>query len=166
MPSFDIVSRTDLQETDNAVNNARKEIEQQRFDFRGAKYTFELDKKEKKLVLTAEDGTKINAMKETFTKHAIRRKVSLKAFDFKESETVGGGMVKIEAKIRDGLEQDIAKDIVKRIKGAELKVQASIQGDEIRCTAKKIDDLQAVIAMLNADAEIKVPLQFVNMKRD
>ena len=82
------------------------------------------------------------------------------------SETVGGGMVKIEAKIRDGLEQDIAKDIVKRIKGAELKVQASIQGDEIRCTAKKIDDLQAVIAMLNADAEIKVPLQFVNMKRD
>lgn len=166
MPSFDIVSRTDLQETDNAVNNARKEIEQQRFDFRGAKYTFELDKKEKTLTLTAEDGTKLEALKETFTKHAIRRKVPLLAFDFGESEGVGGGMLKRVVKIKDGLEQDVAKDIVKRIKASGLKVQSSIQGEEIRCTAKKIDDLQSVITMLNGSADLKVALQFVNMKRD
>jgi len=166
MPSFDIVSRADIQETDNAVNNTRKEIEQQRFDFKGAVWNIELDKKEKTILLSAQEGTKLEALRETLTKHAIRRKLNLKSFDFGESEMAGGGTLKLNVKIKDGLEQDVAKDISKRIKASGLKVQASIQGDEIRVTAKKIDDLQAVITMLNTAPDLKVALQFINMKRD
>jgi hypothetical protein len=164
MPSFDIVSRVDYQELENALNNTRKALSQ-RFDFRGAVYEMELDRKEKKLRLSAEDGSKLEAIRETLKQHAFRRGLDLKVFDFAEPEPGAGGRPKQFVTLRDGLAPDAAKDIVKRIKATALKVQASIHGDEVRVTAKKIDDLQAVIAALKG-GDLAVSLQFVNMKRD
>lgn len=164
MPSFDIVSRVEMQELENALNNTRKALSQ-RFDFRGSPYELELDKKEKKLKLSAEDGTKMEAIRETLKQHAHRRGLDLKVFKFGEPQDGAGGKPKQEITLQDGLAQDLSKDIVKRIKASGLKVQASIQGEEVRVNAKKIDDLQAVIALLKG-ADLPAPLQFVNMKRE
>ncbi len=162
MPTFDIVSRVDMQEVDNAVNNTLKAI-QQRFDFRGAKAEIVLDRKGKTVKMHTEDGTKAEAMREMFRSAASKRGLDLKAFEWGEKEPAAGGTIRIEATLRDGLKDDLAKDIVKKIKAGGLKVQASILGDEVRVTGKKIDDLQAVIALLK-QADLAAPLQFVNMK--
>lgn len=164
MPSFDIVSRLDFPELDNALNNAKKSLSQ-RFDFRGVVYTLDLDRKEKNLKISAEDNTKMEAIREALKQNAFRRGLDLKIFKFGEQEPGAAGALKQEVTLQDGIAQDIAKDIVKRIKASALKVQASIQGEEVRVSAKKIDDLQAVIALLKG-SELSVPLQFVNMKRD
>jgi cyclic-di-GMP-binding protein len=164
MPSFDIVSRVDMQEVDNAVNNTRKAL-QQRFDFRGARAELDFDRKEKKLKFLSEDNTKLEAMRETFITNAVRRGLDPKTFKFGDPQPAAAGNLKREATIQEGLSQDIAKDIVKRIKTSGLKVQASILGDEVRVTGKKIDDLQGVIALLkDAAEELGIPLQYVNMK--
>jgi cyclic-di-GMP-binding protein len=164
MPSFDIVSRVEMQEIDNAINNMKKALAQ-RFDFRGARAELELDRKEKKLKFFTEDNTKLEAMRETFVQNAVRRGLDPKTFKFDDPQPAAAGNVKREGKIQEGLSQDIAKDLVKRIKSSGLKVQASILGEEVRVTAKKIDDLQAVIAMMKeASEELEIPLQFVNMK--
>ena len=162
MPSFDIVSRANFPELDNAINNTQKAIAA-RFDFRGSKTEITVDQKEKKLKFVADDGTKMRGMREMFDTAAMRRGLALKVFAWGEVEPTIAGRLKCEAKIQDGIEQDIAKDIVRRIKDTKLKVQASIQGDELRVTAKKIDDLQEVIALLNG-AGLSVPLQYVNMR--
>lgn len=162
MPSFDIVSRLDYAELDNAINNTKKAIAQ-RFDFRGAVVELTINRKEKNLHVLTEDKSKQEAIKEMFLHAAVKRGISPKAFDFKETEPGAAGKVKRDVKLKDGLEQDAAKDIVKRIKAGGLKVQASIQGEEVRVSGKKIDDLQEVIAMLRA-AELDIPLEFVNMK--
>jgi cyclic-di-GMP-binding protein len=163
MPSFDIVSRVDMQEVDNAVNNTRKAL-QQRFDFRGARAELDFDRKEKKLKFLSEDNTKLEAMRETFITNAVRRGLDPKTFKFGDPQPAAAGNLKREATIQEGLSQDIAKDIVKRIKTSGLKVQASILGDEVRVTGKKIDDLQGVIALLkDAAEELGIPLQYVNM---
>ncbi len=162
MPSFDIVSRANFPELDNAINNTNKAIAA-RFDFRGSKTEITVDPKEKKLKFVADDGTKMRGMREMFDTAAVKRGLPLKMFAWGEQEPTIAGRIKCEAKIRDGIEQEIAKDIVKRIKETKMKVQASIQGEELRVTAKKIDDLQAVIALLNG-AGLGVPLQYVNMK--
>lgn len=164
MPSFDIVSRVEMAELENALSNTRKALSQ-RFDFRGSVYELDLDKKEKKLKLSAEDGTKMEAIRETLRQHAHRRGLDLKVFKFGEVEDGAGGRPKQEITLQDGLAQEVSKDIVKRIKASGLKVQASIQGEEVRITAKKIDDLQTVMALLKG-ADLAVPLQYVNMKRD
>jgi cyclic-di-GMP-binding protein len=165
MPSFDIVSRVDMQEVDNAVNNTKKALAQ-RFDFRGARADLDLDKKEKTLKFVTEDNMKMEAMRETFVSNAVRRGLDAKTFKFEDPEPGAAGTIKREAKIQEGLAQDIAKDIVKRIKATGLKVQASIQGEEVRVTAKKIDDLQAVITLMRGEVseELGIPLQYVNMK--
>jgi cyclic-di-GMP-binding protein len=165
MPSFDIVSRVDMQEVDNAVNNTKKALAQ-RFDFRGARAELDFDKKEKTLKFLTEDNMKLEAMRETFITNAVRRGLDAKTFKFEDPLPGAAGNVKREAKIQEGLSQEIAKDIVKRIKASGLKVQASIQGEEVRITGKKIDDLQAVIALMKgeAGADLGIPLQFVNMK--
>lgn len=164
MPSVDIVSRVEFQELENALNNTRKALAQ-RFDFRGAVYALDLDKKEKKLKLSAEDNTKMEAIRDTLKQNAFRRGLDLKVFKFGEQEPGAGGNLKQEITLQDGLAQEVSKDVVKRIKASGLKVQASIQGEEVRVTGKKIDDLQAVMALLKG-AELAVPLQYVNMKRD
>lgn len=162
MPSLDIVCRIDLQEVDNAVNNAKKQLAQ-RFDFRGVRCDIDLDRKEKVLNVVTEDGTKMKAVQEMLQTCAMRRGIDIKSLKFGEPIPTTAGMLKREVKLLDGIEQEAAKDIVRRIKDTKLKVQASIQGDEIRLTGKQIDDLRAVMAHLQA-AEIDLPLKFTNFK--
>jgi hypothetical protein len=162
MPSFDIVSRMNYPELDNALNNTKKAVAQ-RFDFRGATAEIAVDQKEKTLKFLADDATKLRGLIEMFQSAVIKRGISLKSFEMPEFEAALGGKMKCVAKIKDGLEQEKAKEISRIIKDSKLKVQPSIQGDELRVTGKQIDDLQAVMKMLTA-AEIGVPLQYVNMK--
>ncbi|CAG0991531.1 hypothetical protein PHYC_02325 [Phycisphaerales bacterium] len=162
MPSFDIVSRVNFAELDNALNNTRKAIAA-RFDFRGATAELTVDPKEKKMKVVADDATKMRGIREMFESAAHKRGISTMTFDWGETEPALAGKVKCEVKIRDGIEQELAKSIVKMIKDTKMKVQASIQGDELRVTGKQIDDLQAVMKMLSA-AGLGVPLQYVNMK--
>lgn len=162
MPSFDIVSRVNFAELDNALNNTNKAIAA-RFDFRGATAEFNLDKKEKKLKIVTDDTGKMKGIREMFMTAASKRGIPMNTFDWGETEDALGGKVKCEVKVRDGIEQDKAKSIVKMIKETGLKVQASIQGDELRVTGKKIDDLQAVMRTLDA-ADVGFPLQYVNLK--
>ena len=163
MPSFDIVSKMDFAELDNAINNAKKAIAA-RFDFRGATAEFTLDLKEKKLKLVADDATKHKGIREMFESAAHKRGLSLKSFVWGELEAGLAGKLKREIKIQDGIEQDKAKSIVKLIKESGLKVQASIQGDELRVNGKQIDDLQSVMKLLD-NAGLDVPLQYKNLKK-
>lgn len=162
MPSFDVVSRMNFAELNNALNNTRKAIAQ-RFDFRGATAEMTLDEKEKKLKIVSDDGTKLNGIREMFESAAHKRGLQLKSFVWGEPEPALGGKLKREVKIQDGIEQDKAKAMVKIIKDSKLKVQASIQGDELRVTGKQIDDLQAVMRLLDG-AGLDVPVQYVNLK--
>lgn len=162
MPSFDIVSRVEMQEVDNAVNNTLKAI-QQRYDFRGSKTEVSLDKKEKKIRILTEDKMKMEAVKEMLQQNAVKRKIDLKTLKFEDPEPAAGSTLRREVTIKEGIDQDTAKKIVKLIKDSKMKVQASIQGEEVRVSGKKIDDLQEAIALVRG-ADIDVPLQFVNMK--
>lgn len=162
MPSFDIVSRVEMQEVDNAVNNTLKEVAT-RYDFRGTKTELTFDRKEKKLHIVAGDKMKIEALREMFLQKAVKRGLEIKVFDFEEPTPTTGGALKQDVKLREGIEQPLAKKIVARIKESKIKVQGSIQGDEVRVTGKQIDDLQAVMAMLKSE-KYDTPLQFVNMK--
>ncbi len=162
MPTFDIVSEVDLQEVDNAINNAKKELAT-RYDFRNSKTTLELDKKEGKISLHTEDEMKVRALQEMLSVNLSKRKIDPRAVEFGKVEPGQGQSVKVEVKIKQGLDRDTAREVVKLIKDTKLKVQAAIQDEQVRVTAKKIDDLQAVIKTLRESA-IKAPLQFVNMK--
>ncbi|MBI1730874.1 YajQ family cyclic di-GMP-binding protein [Candidatus Acetothermia bacterium] len=162
MPSFDIVNRIDMQLVDNAVNNSVREISQ-RYDFRGSHCELTLDKKTKKINFLAADKVKMDAMREIFIANAVRQKINMKSFHFGQAEPTSAGALKKEVEIKEGIEKEIAQRIVKLVKESKMKVQASIQSDELRVTGKKIDDLQEVIALLHQH-EWEVPLQFVNMR--
>jgi cyclic-di-GMP-binding protein len=162
MPSFDIVSRFNFAELDNAINNTKKAI-LARFDFKGSPVEITVDPKEKTLKIVADDGTKVKGVREMFHTAATKRGLEGRAFDWSESEITLGGRMKCSAKIIDGIEQEKAKSIVKIIKESKLKVQASIQGEELRVSGKQIDDLQAVMKLLGA-SNLGIPLQYVNMK--
>jgi len=163
MASFDIVSRVDLQEVDNAVNMTRKAI-LTRFDFRESKTEITLDKKEKKIHVLTEDEMKMRAIQDTLVEHLVRRKVDVKCLEPKESLMASQGMIRKEFAIKEGVDADTARTIVKLIKEQKLKVQAAIQENQVRVSAKKIDDLQAVIQAVRG-AKLPVPLQFINMVR-
>ncbi|MGD9690484.1 MAG: YajQ family cyclic di-GMP-binding protein [Phycisphaerales bacterium] len=166
MPSMDIVSRFNFSELDNAINNTQKAVAQ-RFDFRGAHVELSVDRKEKKVKLVADDATKMKGLRDMFESAAHRRGIDLKAFAWSPPEPGAAGRLKCEAKIADGVEPEIAKKVVKLIKDSKLKVQASIQGDELRVSGKQIDDLQAVMKLVDGAAGgLGVPFQYVNMKRD
>ncbi|PTN32324.1 YajQ family cyclic di-GMP-binding protein [Desulfonatronum sp. SC1] len=162
MPSFDIVSKVDLQEVDNAVNNVRKELDT-RFDFRNVKTDLDLNRKEKVLHVVTGDEMKIRAIQDLLKVHFTRRKLDPRSLEFKELEATSQGRVKMDILIKEGISKDTAQKIVKLIKAQKLKVQAAIQDEQVRVTGKKIDDLQAVIKLLD-DQELDVPLQHVNMK--
>lgn len=162
MPSFDIVSDVDLQEVDNALNNTKKELAT-RYDFRGSHTTLELNKKEMKIELHTEDEMKARAVREILSIHLAKRKIDPRAVEFGEVIPGQGKAVKVEIKIKKGLDKDTAREIVKLIKDSKLKVQAAIQDEQVRVTGKKIDDLQAVIKLAR-ESNVKVPLQYVNMK--
>jgi uncharacterized protein YajQ (UPF0234 family) len=163
MPSFDIVSRIDLQEVDNAVNITKKAI-LSRYDFRNSKTEISLDKKDKKIHLITEDDMKLRAVQDTLIENLVKRKVDRKCLDSKPSEMAAQGMIQREIAIKEGVDSDTARNIVKMIKDRKLKVQAAIQENQIRVTGKKIDDLQEVIQMLRAN-NMPIPLQFINIQR-
>jgi len=162
MPSFDIVSRVDLQEVDNAVNITTKTI-LTRYDFRGSQTELRLDKKEKKIQVTTEDDMKMRAIQDTLIENLVKRKVDRRCLDPKTVEPAARGMIRRELAIKDGIDSDNARSIVKMIKDKKLKVQAAIQDGQVRVTGKKIDDLQEVIQMLRG-AQVDIPLQFINMQ--
>jgi len=162
MPSFDIVNRIDLQEVDNAINNAKKEIAT-RYDLRQSRSELELDRKEGKVRMLAADEMKLKAIKEILITHLVRRKIEAKGLHFADHEPTSQGNLKCEGVFRQGIDKDTARKIVKVIRDAKLKVQAAIQDDQVRVTGKKIDDLQSVIAMVK-EKDLEIPLQFVNMK--
>ncbi len=164
MPSVDVVSEVDMQEVDNAVNTVLKEI-QTRYDFRGSKTELELNKKDKTIKLVTEDDMKFKAVREMLMSRFIARKLDPKVLDFTKEEEASLGMVRCVVKLKEGLTGDDARKVTKLVKESKMKVQASIQGDQVRLQGTKIDDLQAIMQMLRQNDEISVPLQFTNMKR-
>lgn len=160
MPSFDIVSQVNRQEMDNAVNQAAKEIAS-RFDFKGSKSRVALEKEG--IVLLGDDEFRMKALTDVLQSKLIKRGVSLKAVEFGKVEPGPEGLVRCFAKIIAGIPQETAKELVKIVKESKLKVQASIQGDQVRVTGNKRDDLQAVIACLRGQ-NFPIPLQFANFR--
>jgi uncharacterized protein YajQ (UPF0234 family) len=160
MPSFDVVSRVDPQEVDNAVNQARKEIGQ-RYDFKGTKTEIRLE--ENALHIVSDDDFKVKAVVDVLQSKLVRRGVALKALVYGKIEPAAGGLSKQTITVQQGIETEKAKHIVKLIKDNKLKVQAQIQGDEVRVSGKKRDDLQAVIQLLKAQ-DLDLPLQFTNFR--
>ena len=162
MPSFDIVSRVDMQEMDNAVNQVKKEIST-RFDFRGSKTSIDLDRKEGKITVLTEDDMKLRAIKDMLIAKVVRRDIEAEALDFGDHEKAGGDMVRQMVTIHNGIDIETARKVVKSVKDAKLKVQAAIQGEEVRVTGKQRDDLQDAIHTIK-EADFGMPLQFVNYR--
>ena len=160
MPSFDIVSKTELSEVDNAINGMRREIET-RFDFKGSKCTIE--RKDELLTMLADDDLKLKQMQELLKGYITRRKLDAGALDFKPPEKASGNALRQVVQVKQGIEQTLAKDIVRSIKDSKLKVQVSIQGDELRVSGKKRDDLQTAIQHVR-EMKIQQPLQYVNFR--
>ncbi len=158
--SFDIVSKTDMQEVANAIQQAQKELAQ-RFDFKGSKSSIELAADE--IVLISDDEGKLRSVKDIVETKLVKRKVSLKALDYGKVEPAFTGTVRLKAKIVQGIESEKAKAIVKTIKDAKLKVQASIQSDQVRVTGRSKDDLQKAMALLREN-DFGIPLQFTNYR--
>jgi cyclic-di-GMP-binding protein len=160
-PSFDIVSKVDRQEVDNAINQAAKELAQ-RFDFRGVNATVKWSGEEA-VVLQADTEERLKAALDVFKEKLIRRDISLKALDAGEPEQ-SGKVYRLTGKIVQGIDSDQARKIAKRIRDEGPKgVQAQIQGDQLRVSGKKKDDLQTVIALVK-QADFEVPLQFTNYR--
>lgn len=160
MPSFDVVSKTDLNEVDNALHNIEREIAT-RFDFKNSKS--KIERAESILTLNADDQPKLKQMHELLKAHMVRRKIDPSALEFKDPERAAGDMVRQEIVIKQGIDRELAKQIVKAIKDGKLKVQAAIQGDELRISGKKRDDLQEAIALIRT-LKVEQPLQFVNFR--
>ncbi len=160
MPSFDIVSRTEIPEVDNAVQGAMREIGT-RYDFKGSKCSIE--RTEQTLMLKADDDFKLKQVQELLRGYLARRKVDAGAFDFGKPEQAHGNTLRQTVTIKQGIERDLAQKVVKEIKGAKLKVQVAIQGDELRVSGKKRDTLQEAIDLIK-DLKIEQPLQYVNFR--
>lgn len=162
MPSFDIVSKVELQALDNAINVVRKEITN-RFDFKDSHVVIDLNKKDFKVNLETEDAMKMGQVTDVLVSRAHKQGIAPEAFDFSKDAYPSGKVVKKEVTVRNGLKQDDAKKVVKLIKDSGMKVQAQIMDDLVRVTGKKIDDLQAVIKLCQG-AELGFPLQYINMR--
>ena len=162
MPTFDIVSKLDMQEVDNAINMVSRDISN-RYDFRGSSTKLTLNKAEKTIKLEADNDMQLTAVRDMLENRAISRKLSIKIFNYQNEENASGMSVRQIVNLREGITSDNAKKINKMIKNMKLKVQSQIQGEQLRVSGKKIDDLQGVISALN-EAKLDFPLQFVNMK--
>lgn len=160
--SFDIISSVDLQEIDNAVNQALKELAT-RFDFKGSKSSIEFLKTEKKIRLVADDELKLRNLQDILKTRMAARKISMKALKFETAEKAFEGTLRQEVTLIQGIAGDKAKEIVRIIKETKLKVQASIQGEQVRVSGKSKDDLQAVMMALR-NSPMDIPLQFTNYR--
>ncbi len=162
MPSFDIVSKVDVQALDNAVNVTTREITN-RFDFKGSHVVISLDKKDYKISIETEDEMKMRQLCDVLVSRSHKQGIDPLAFDLAKEGYQSGKIWKKEVSVRNGLVQDDAKKIVKLIKDAGMKVQASINDDLVRVSGKKIDDLQTIIQLCK-NANLPIPLQYVNMR--
>ncbi|MBA3900950.1 MAG: YajQ family cyclic di-GMP-binding protein [Bacteroidetes bacterium] len=162
MPSFDIVSKIDAQTLDNAINIAKKEI-LTRYDFRESKSSVELDKKNYNLTIVTENEMRIDAIQDVIRSRMIKQGLDPLSMDFGKEQYASGNMIRKDIKINEGIDKETAKKIVKKIKESGLKAQAQIMDDQVRVTAKKIDDLQAIISLCK-NTDFEVPLQYINMK--
>ena len=162
MPSFDIVSKVDPQALDNAVNVVTREITN-RFDFKNSHVVINLDKKEFLLKLETDDDMKMGQLIDVLINRAHKQGIAPEAFDTSKAGAQSGKVWKKDMKVRNGLAQEDAKKVVKLIKDSGMKVQASINDDLVRVTAKKIDDLQAIIQLCK-NGNLGFPLQYVNMR--
>jgi len=160
--SFDIVSEVDLQEVDNAVNQAVKELSQ-RYDFKGSKSSIAFDRKEKKITLIADDDFKLASLTDILTTRLAKRGVSLKSLKFNEPEKAFEGYLRQAVEICMGIDRERAKELTGIIKGLGLKVQAQIEGEKIKVSSAKKDELQAVIAHLKG-LDFPIPLTFCNYR--
>ena len=160
MPSFDIVSEIDLAEADNAVQNVTREIST-RYDFTGSKSTVEL--KEGVITIFADDDLKLRQMHEILQGHMQKRGIEPGSLDYQKEEPAAGQSVRQQVRLKEGIDKELAKKIVKEIKNAKFKVQVAIQGDELRVTGKKRDDLQEVIAFVKG-MKLEQPMQFKNFR--
>ena len=158
--SFDVVSKVDMQEVDNAVNQTRKEINQ-RYDFKNSKTQINIEEGSVKIV--TENDFRLRSIVDTLQSKMINRKVAVKNLEFGKIEEAAGGMVRQLIRIKQGIETDIAKQMVKDIKGNKIKVQAQIMGDQLRVSGKSRDVLQTVIHFLKEN-DYGVELQFVNYR--
>jgi uncharacterized protein YajQ (UPF0234 family) len=162
MPSFDLVSKVDLQTLDNAVNTVEKEIKN-RYDFKGNHVVIDLNKKEFKLNLEGESDMKLNQIIDVLISKSMKQGLAAEIYDLSKEAVQSGKVVKKEVPVRNGIKQEDAKKVVKLIKDSGLKVQAAIMDDMIRVTAKKIDDLQQVI-QASKGWDLGLAFQYVNMK--
>ena len=162
MPSFDITSKVDLQTLDNAINTVSKEI-QNRFDFKNSHVKIELNKKDYKIDVEAESEMKMDQITDVMISRSLKQGIPAEAFDFTKEAQQSGKVVRKEVKVKNGIQQEDAKKIVKAIKDSGSKVQAQIMDDMVRVTAKKIDELQDVISLCKT-GNFGIALQYVNMK--
>jgi uncharacterized protein YajQ (UPF0234 family) len=162
MPSFDIVSKVDIQALDNAINVVRKEITN-RYDFKDTAVVIDLNKKEYKLSLETDNDMQMRQLIDVLVNRAHKQGIAPEAFDTSKEGFQSGKVWKKEVSVRNGLKQEDAKKIVKQIKDSGLKVQASINDDLVRVTGKKIDDLQTVIQAAKG-WDLGIPLQYENMR--
>lgn len=162
MPSFDLVSKVDLQTLDNAINTVEKEIKN-RFDFKASHVVIDLNKKEFKVNLEAESEMKLQQVIDVLISRSMKQGLAAEVYDLSKEPYQSGKVMKKEIPVRNGIKQEDAKKIVKLIKDSGLKVQAAIMDDIIRITGKKIDDLQAVI-QASKSWDLGLALQYINMK--
>ena len=162
MPSFDVVSKIDLQEMDNAVNSVLRELTN-RYDFKGSIFSVELKAKDNLINISAESEFKLGQVRDSIKVFATKRGIDARAFDFQKEEKASGNTFRQEVKLKNGIEQEIAKKIVKQLKDSKMKVQASIKGEEVRVDGKKRDDLQEAMALLRS-GNFEIPMQFINFR--
>lgn len=162
MPSFDVVSKIDFQEVDNAVNTSLREIGN-RYDFKSVKWSLELDKKEKNITIIAESEYCLGQLNDSLKSSFVKRKLDPLSLDFQKEEKASGNTLRQLVKLKEGIDQENAKKITKYFKQSKLKVQASIQGDEVRVTGKSRDDLQEAIQQIK-NLGLELPLQFINFR--
>ncbi len=162
MPSFDILSKVDVQSLDNTINTVKRELDT-RYDLRGSNSDVEFDKKALVIKISTEDHLKLDAILNILLERSTKQKVDVRSYDLSEEPVPSGKLLYRTIKVKQGLDRETAKKIVKAIKDSGLKVQPQIMDDMIRITGKKIDDLQAVMALCR-EKDFEVPLQFENMK--
>lgn len=160
--SFDIVSKVDLQEVLNAVQQSTKEISQ-RFDFKGSKSSIELNKDKNEIILVSDDEIKLKTVVDILQTKLVKRGVSLKALQYGKIDQAAGNTVRQVVTLQQGIPVEKSKEIVKLIKDSKMKVQAEIQKDQVRVKAKKIDDLQALIALLRGK-DLGIHMDFINYR--
>ena len=160
MPSFDVVSRVDFQEIDNAIANALREITN-RYDFKGSNTT--LERSDKLITIVTDDDLKLSQVNDILISHFVRRKLDPLALGKKDKEKAGGDRIRQTITLVEGIEQDIAKKITSEIKNSKMKIQAKINGNELRIDGKKRDDLQAAMKLIE-DLQTGIPIQFINFR--